>query len=83
MPRYFFHTDAANHDRDVEAVELPSRAAARAEALRYGGALLQDESNDLWDGKELRISVTDENGRLLVTVLMLAVDAPEMADAHP
>ncbi len=82
MPRFFFHTADGRRDHDDEGVELAGRAAARAEAIRYGGALLQDEADDLWDGKELRVSVTDEDGRLLVTVVMLAVDSPEMEDAR-
>ena len=81
MPRYFFHTADGGDYRDDEGVELASHTAARAEAIRYAGALLQDEWVDLWDGTELRVSVTDESRRLLVTVVMLAVDAPQIGDA--
>lgn len=81
MPLYFFHTDGDEVDSDVEGVELPNRATARVEAIRYGGALLGERPDYLWDGHELRIAVTDEAGRHVVTVVMLAVDAPEFKPA--
>ncbi len=82
MPQYFFHTADDGRGSDVEGVDLPDHATARVEAIRYGGDLLQDRSPDnLWDGGELRVSVTDGDGRLLVTVIMLAIDTPEMDKA--
>lgn len=75
MPRYCFHTADGHEDRDPEGVELPDPGAARKEAIRYAGAVMQDEPDVLWDGRDFRVSVVDEAQRLGVTVITLAVDA--------
>lgn len=74
MPRFFFHTLDGGRHEDAEGTELPDIAAARVAAVRYGGALLSDDPEILWNGGELRIEVTDELRRLVATIVMLAVD---------
>lgn len=58
-----------------EGVELPDPGAAREEAIRYAGAVTQDEPDVLWDGRDFRVDVVDEAKRLVVRVVSLAVDA--------
>lgn len=74
MPRFYFNTTDGGVHRDEEGTDLPSTAAARVEAVRYGGSLLADDPDLLWDGRELRVEVTDESGGVVATVIMLAID---------
>lgn len=76
MPHYFFHTADGTHDIDREGVELADDTAARAEAIRFAGAVMRDDPQELWDGMDFRVEVTGEDKRLLFTIIMLAVDAP-------
>lgn len=76
MPRYFFHTVEGGRDSDQEGTELPNDAAARKAAIRFAGAVMHDEPDVLWDGRDYRVEVTNETGALLFTIVMLSIDAP-------
>ena len=76
MPRYFFHTAEGEEQRDPDGFECKDMTSARREAIRYAGAVLQDEPDVLWDGRDFRVVVTDEQDELLFTVVMLTVDTP-------
>ena len=74
MPMYHFATIDGGRDEDPEGSECASDAAARIEAIRYAGAVMNHEPDVLWDGRQFRVEVTDDDGLLLFTILMLAVD---------
>lgn len=76
MPHYYFHTADGRRDRDRQGAELADHRAARKQAIRFAGAILDSEPEVLWDGRDFRVEVTDEAGQLLFTVITLAVDAP-------
>ncbi len=76
MPRYFFHTADGSRARDNEGTELPHQRAARTEAIKFAGAILNNDPDVLWDGRDFRVEVTDDSDLLLFTIIMLAVDAP-------
>jgi hypothetical protein len=76
MPRYFFHRTDGYFQRDDEGVELESLQAARIEAVTFAGASLAEEPEQVWNGQDFRVQVTDEQGLLLFTVITLAIDAP-------
>jgi hypothetical protein len=76
MPRYFFDTHDGGRERDHDGCELPDPHAARIEAIRYGAAVLHDQPELIWDGRDFRVEVRDDAGKLVVTVIMMAVDAP-------
>lgn len=78
MPHYYFHTADGTRDVDRTGVELVDDAAARREAIRFGGAVMNEQPDVLWDGKDFRVEVTNEAGDLLFTIIMLAVDAPNL-----
>ena len=80
MARYFFHTADGTRDWDAEGMELPDGGAARKAAIRYAGAVMNDEPDVLWDGRDFRVEVTDAERHLLFTVITLAVDSPEAGD---
>ena len=76
MPRYFFHRSDGYVERDDEGVELSSLHAARVEAVTFAGASLAEEPEQVWNGQDFRVEVTDEQGLLLFTVITLAIDSP-------
>ncbi len=77
MPRYYFHTADGTRDWDPDGVELADQGAARKEAIRFAGAVMTDEPDVLWDGRDFRVEVTNEQRHLLFTIITLAVDSPE------
>jgi hypothetical protein len=76
MPRYFFHTADGRRERDTEGTELPDHNTARRKAVKFAGTVLSQQPEILWDGHDFRIEVTDHNGLMLFTIIMLAVNAP-------
>jgi hypothetical protein len=75
MPRYYFHTTDGSRDEDDVGVVLSDAAAARREAIRYGGSLLHDDPEIIDANGGLRIEVVDEDGVFCAVVLIHAVDA--------
>ncbi|HET6526862.1 DUF6894 family protein [Sphingopyxis sp.] len=75
MPRYFFHTRDGKRDLDDDGMELPDAGAARREAVRFGGSLLNDDPDMLSNDHGLRVEAVDEDGALCFAVIILAVDA--------
>ncbi|MHA4835888.1 DUF6894 family protein [Sphingopyxis sp. MSC1_008] len=75
MPRYYFHTSDGARDEDDVGVVLSDAAAARREAIRYGGSLLHDDPEIIDANGGLRIEVVDEDGVFCAAVLIQAVDA--------
>jgi hypothetical protein len=82
MPRYFFATADGERHQDTEGTELPGLSAARVAAIKYAGAIMEDEPSVLWDGRDFRVEVTDERGLLLFTIITLAVNAPAGGDTN-
>lgn len=76
MPRYFFHRTDGTRDVDHEGTELPDLHRARIEAVLFAAGTLKDDPDELWQGGELRIEVSDETSMILFTVIMLAIDSP-------
>ena len=50
--------------------------AARIEAIKFAGLVLQARPTVLWDNRDFRVEVTDDKDMLLFTVITLAIDAP-------
>jgi hypothetical protein len=72
MPRYFF--DIADHvrDEDEEGTELADPVQARLQAIAFAAAVLKDDPNLVWDGREFTVHVTDDQGRAVVDVIVRA-----------
>ena len=68
MPRYFFHSEDGFLEHDGEGTELADQAAARVEAVRLAGGLLQDRPQALWESTRWRLLVTDVTGMILFTI---------------
>ena len=68
MPRYYFHSEDGFLLHDSEGTELADQAAARIEAARLSGILLQERPQALWDSTRWRLLVTDETRMILFTI---------------
>jgi hypothetical protein len=73
---YFFHTSDGARARDTTGTELADHNAARIEATKFAGLVLQAQPNVVWDNQDFRVEVTDDKDMLLFTVITLAIDAP-------
>jgi hypothetical protein len=86
VPRYFFHLKDHRGYTDRDGTELPDDASARREAVSFLGAMLHDEPDLLWDGRDLQVHVRADDGRLVCTVVVVDVTPAENAepgDRHP
>jgi hypothetical protein len=71
--RYFFHLE---HATDTDGVELESLAEAKCEAARRAGKLLCEVAERFRDSGEFNMSVSDENGLVLFTLVLSTIEAP-------
>lgn len=75
MPHYFFHRLDGGFDPDQEGSDLKDEREARFEAIQFAAGTVKDHPEMVWDGGEMRVEVTDENGRVVTTVVVMAIDA--------
>ena len=69
MPRYFFHVDNGEFVPDATGTELPGLDAARVEAVRASGEMINDVSREFWEEvSPWDMHVTDDQGQLLFTL---------------
>ena len=65
MPRYYFHTETDHRCTDSEGVEFSDFRAARREAIRTCGQMMQDAAEQFWGSRPWNVSVTDETGLIM------------------
>ena len=75
MPRYFFNRTDGYVDNDDVGTELPDLDTARIQAVVFAGESLKDDPSKVWAGHDFRVEVTDEAGRLVFTVVTLAINS--------
>ena len=73
MPRYFFNTHDSRDMPDRDGVDLPDLKAVRGEAVKAAGEMLRDIDGAL-TGEEWIMEVTNEAGRLVLTLLFSATE---------
>lgn len=81
MPRYFFHSDDGHAFHDDEGTLLPDGAAARIEAARVLGQMVNERPAAVWKDDLLRITVTDEHGLILFSLDLTALKSPAVSSA--
>lgn len=74
MTRYYFHTSDGSREYDDVGVELADDAAARREAVRFLGSLLQDDPDMIENEHGLRVNVVDGAGRVKFVIAVTALD---------
>jgi len=73
VPRFFFQINGSPHD---VGMDLPDIATAKCEAVRYAGRLICEEADRFWDKADFTMTVTDEGGLVLFSMILSGVDAP-------
>lgn len=73
MPRFYVRVEGTPDDLGMD---LPSLAAAKCAAVRYAGRLICEQANNFWDKGDFAMSVTDETGLILFSLVLTGVDAP-------
>jgi hypothetical protein len=69
MPHYFFHVDNGEFVPDESGTELPDLDAARREAVRAAGEMIDDAQQTFWEHLlPWNMHVTDGQHRLLFTL---------------
>lgn len=69
MPRYFFHIDNGSFVPDRIGTDLPNIEAARVEAVRAAGEMINDSGKSFWEHlMPWNMHVTDNDARLLFTL---------------
>ena len=74
MPRYYFHVKDGKEFRDLQGTDLVDLAAARREALRFTGDLLNEQQNGFWTGEDWAMDVTDHAGIPIFKLTFAATD---------
>ncbi|RUX33440.1 hypothetical protein EOA23_06650 [Mesorhizobium sp. M2A.F.Ca.ET.042.01.1.1] len=72
-PFFHFHVDNGEFNPDDEGVDLPDLDAARQEAVRAAGEMINDSKQSFWEHMTPWImNVTDDQNRLLFTLQFAA-----------
>jgi hypothetical protein len=82
MPRYHFNVEDGQSIPDPEGTVLPDIEAARHEAIRLAGRLLDDHPAEFWDRGEWCVIVTDDAGRELFKLNFFATSAETPTASH-
>ncbi|TPI12462.1 hypothetical protein FJW06_17030 [Mesorhizobium sp. B4-1-3] len=73
MTRFYFHVDNGTFTPDPDGVDLPDLDAARVEAVRAAGEMINDNKQSFWQHMTPWImNVTDDANRLLFTLQFAA-----------
>lgn len=76
VARYFFNVSDGEARSFPQCIDLSSIQDARREAAKMACAAINDNSDRFWRTREWQLTVTDENGLNLFSLLILAADAP-------
>lgn len=78
MPRYFFNVSHGRLDADDEGAEMTDIGDAKIEASKLLAEILRDAPLGLWRD-DLQISVADDRGLVLLTIDIVATEAPAVS----
>lgn len=76
MPVYNFAVRTPSHVMLTESIDLQDSTAARIEAARRVGELLNDHAGQIWVDQDWQMDVTDESGLILYMIQVSALRAP-------
>jgi len=77
MPLYHFDfQDGSTPHVDEDGIDLSDLRAARTEAVRYAGELLQGQPEQFWAAAEWSLTVSDAERLTLFSLTIIATDAP-------
>ena len=76
LARYFFNISDGETRSFPQCIDLSSIQDARREAEKMACAAISENSDIFWRTREWQLTVTDERGLNLFSLLILAADAP-------
>jgi hypothetical protein len=76
MPRYFFHTATSTECDDTDGLELSDDEAARLEATRTLGQIIELCPNQFCRDRSLTMTVTDEAGMTIFVLDLTVANSP-------
>lgn len=76
VTRYFFNISDGDSRSFQQCIDLSSIQDARREAEKMACAAICESSDRFWRTREWQLTVTDEGGLNLFSLLILAADAP-------
>ena len=76
LARYFFNVSDGETRSFPQCIDLASAQDARREASKMACAALCENSDLIWRTREWQLTVTDERGLNLFSLLILAADEP-------
>ena len=79
MPRYHYNIYDGRSTLDAVGTELPDLTAARREAIRTAGRILDDEAQREALGADWCMEVTDAQGLLLFRLDFHVTEAPAVS----
>ena len=80
MPKYFFNLVDGRTSLDREGSQIESLEQARLEAVVYAASMLRDRPEEVWAGGNWRVEVSDDQKRLLFTIVVMALEAIRTED---
>lgn len=83
MPRFYFDITDNETTVDNYGVELEGLNAARIEAVRLSGEVLQSWPDRFWSVGQWSCSVRDETGLVLFVLHFFATEAPIVQRTKP
>ena len=78
LPRFFFNVHDGVNARDETGTDIRDTDAARLEAVRYSGDLLERHPDAFWIQDDWRMEVSDATGSILFAIHVSAVQAPAL-----
>ncbi|MDP3660287.1 hypothetical protein [Phenylobacterium sp.] len=76
MPLFYFHTQDGAPLSDSDGTELEDADAARIEASRILGQLVEERPSHIWLDHDFRITVMDESGAVLFALALTEATMP-------
>ena len=84
MARYIFQVQyGAEGQPDTYGVELPNLVVVREEAVNLAAALLREMRPSFWEGDDWTLTVQDDDGLTLLSVMVTATEAPALKRITP
>ena len=78
MPRFHFHTEDGRKHPDADGLQLADERAARSEAIKALGQLVEAMSEEFWRDGMFRMTVTDDAGLTLIVLDLSATISPAL-----
>ena len=84
MTTYHFQLRTDSHVSLSEVAQLEGLEAARIEAARRIGVLLNEHAQQIWVDEEWQMDVTDQTGLILFTIHVSTQESPAIQGSrHP